>query len=318
MLLMNDSISQVSDRAIEYSTQSVVPYGSAEHQTRKFSRRQMRTILEALKQTINETKVKIEYESATDCFKISVRTAKVIHQLAANERGDKAMYDSINMNRIRHQAADNVVVTTSTSIARSALGIQKDDIFQMFANTDAGVESDSSQRSALMTNIMQTLSDLPNVLNNMPCNTLKNNPKVLNFLTQGRALPAIKSYEQPQARISELEDVILYNTRHHAQVPTMQIEPSRKMFLEEYENVGMLDSKMPIRQKELENIKFEVDDNIFKMFDIPRQHNTVRPEVDVEDLANTLKNIHIPPNVGHSDATQIMSSELDMLAIEWK
>ena len=279
----------------------------------------MRTILEALKQTINETKVKIEYESATDCFKISVRTAKVIHQLAANERGDKAMYDSINMNRIRHQAADNVVVTTSTSIARSALGIQKDDIFQMFANTDAGVESDCSQRSALMSNIMQTLSELPNVLNNMPCSTLKNNPKVLHFLTSGRALPAPDSYERPQARISEIEEnVILYNPRHHTQVATMQIEPSTKMLQEEFENPGMLSSQMLRRQENWENIKFEVDSNIFKMFDVPREHHAVKPEVDVEALANTLKNIHIPPVVGHSDAVQIMNSELDMLAIEWK
>ncbi len=264
----------------------------------------MKTILEALKQTINETKVRVEYESSTDCFKISVTTAKVIRQLAANARGDRAMYNAYDINRIRHQSANNVVVTTSTTIARSALGIQKDDIFHFFANSDVGVDSDTDPRSSPMVNMMSALNQVGDVLNNIPCSSIHANPKLMNFLMKGRALPPTSDYAS-RAQISELdESIIFYTPQGNTQMASMQMEPVSRMQNQHFANPTLRD------------IKFEVDSRIFNMFDTPRDHNPVLPNVDVDILAETLRTIHVT-HPGIAGDLQLLS-DTEMLAIEWK
>ncbi len=264
----------------------------------------MKTLLEALKQTINETKVRVEYESSTDSFRISVTTAKIVRQLAANARGDRAMYNAYDINRIRHQSRNNVVVTTSTTIARSALGIQKDDIFHFFANSDVGVESDPDARSSPMLNMMSALSEVGNVLNNIPCSSVHSNPRLLNFLMKGQALPAPSNYNSlPQ--ISELdESIIFYTPQENVQMASMQMEPVSRIQNQYFANSSISDAK------------FDVDSRIFHMFDTPRDHNPVLPNVDVDSLAETLRNIHLT-HPGAPGDLQLLS-DTEMLAIEWK
>ena len=136
------------------------------------------------------TKIKLEYDSSTDSFKISVTKARVIRQVLSNNRGDQIVFGSENIQRSRHQSLNNCIFTTTTNISRSTLGIQKNDVQRLFCNSKEWMGSEASTRETPSPSVLAAVGYLSEALKNMPCMVVHTSPALSRLFKTDHALPA--------------------------------------------------------------------------------------------------------------------------------
>ena len=275
----------------------VVPYnavGRHERSRRQQSREELNMLLSALKHSIKGSQIKLEYDSASDSFKISVSKTRLQRQVISNNRGDQIMLDSRSMQRTRHQSLINCISTTTT-VSRSALGIQKKDAFRLFANGEEWMNSEISSKEAPASSFLATISHLSEALKNMPGMVVNNNSAFSRFFQQDLALPA------PSTSVQEVST--------HSICDDLMHKPSCSG-IAPITNVRTTKQQRRHKPYLLNNAYVDVETDLFRMIGAPRQRNTVLPSVDVDVLTESMKTI----NVARPEP-QISGRPL---AIEWK
>ena len=269
--------------------------GRHERFRRQQSREELNMLLTALKHSIKGTQIKLEYDSASDSFKISVSRTRLQRQVISNNRGDQILLDLRSMQRTRHQSLNNCIFTTTTTISRSALGIQKKDAFRLFANGEEWMNSEISSKEAPASAFLATISHLSEALKNMPCMMANNNSALSRFFQQDLALPA------PSTSVQEVSS--------HSICDDLMHKPSCSG-IAPITNVRTTKQQRRHKPYPLNNVHVDVETDLFRMIVAPRQRNTVLPSVDVDVLTESMKAISV--------ARPEPQTSGKPLAIEWK